>query len=76
MTVLREQVERETKFAMIAKKAREKPEEIFTSLAHHMNEEFLISSFRKLRKTAASGIDGKTCYDYELNLPVKNCRPL
>ena len=71
MTVLREEVERETKFAMIAKKARENPGEIFTSLAHHMNEEFLISSFRKLRKTASCGIDGKTCYDYELNLPVK-----
>ena len=71
MTVLREQLSRETKFAMIAEKARENPGEIFTSLSHYMNEEFLISSFRKLRKTAASGIDGKTCYDYELNLPVK-----
>ena len=71
MSLHREQLTRETKFAMIAKKARENPGEIFTSLAHYMNEEFLISSFRKLRKTAASGIDGKTCYDYELNLPVK-----
>ena len=59
MTVLREQSERETKFAMIAKKARENPGEIFTSLAHYMKEEFLISSIGKLRKSAASGIDGK-----------------
>jgi group II intron reverse transcriptase/maturase len=71
MTLHGEQVERETKFAMIAKKARENPGEIFTSLAHYMNEEFLTNCFRRLRKTAASGIDGETCCDYELNLPVK-----
>ena len=71
MTLHREQLERETKFAMIAKKARENPGEIFTSLSHYLSEEFLISSFRKLRKSSASGIDGETCYDYELNLLVK-----
>ena len=70
MTLHREQLERETKFARIAKKAQANPNEIFTSLSHHLSEEFLISSFRKLRKSAASGIDGKTSTDYELNLLV------
>jgi len=56
MTLHREQLERETKFARIAKKAQSNPDEIFTSLSHHLTEEFLISSFRKLRKSAASGI--------------------
>lgn len=68
MTLHREQLERVTKFARIAKKAQSNPNEIFTSLSHYLSEEFLISSFRKLRKSAASGIDGESCNDYELNL--------
>ena len=68
MTLHGEQLERETKFARIAKKARENPDEKFTSLAHYLTPEFLINSYRRLRKTAASGIDGTTYYDYELNL--------
>ena len=71
MSILREKAERETKFARIAKKARENPEEVFTSLSHYLSEEFLLSSYRKLRKTAASGIDGTTYYDYELDLLSK-----
>jgi group II intron reverse transcriptase/maturase len=70
MTLHREQLERETKFARIAKKAQANPEETFTSLSHYLSEEFLISSFRKLRKSAVSGIDGKTWGDYEFNLLV------
>ena len=53
---------------MIAKKARMNPEERFTSLSHYLTREFLIKSYRRLRKTAASGIDGKTYYDYEFSL--------
>ena len=71
MSIHREKIERETKFARIAKRARENPKEVFTSLSHYLSEEFLISSYRKLRKTAATGIDGKTYYDYELNLLTK-----
>jgi RNA-directed DNA polymerase len=58
MSLHREQLERETKFARIAKKARENPEEVFTSLAHYLSVEFLINSYRKLRKSAAPGMDG------------------
>jgi len=68
MTLLRERTTRETQFARIAQKARENPDEVFTSLAHYLTEEYLIASFRKLRKGAASGIDEVSCSDYELNL--------
>jgi group II intron reverse transcriptase/maturase len=36
-------------------------------LAHHLTEEFLVTSFRKLRKNAASGVDNVNAHDYELN---------
>ena len=59
---------RNTKFSRIKRKARENSDEVFTSLAHYLSEEYLIHSFRKLSKSAASGVDGKSVYDYELNL--------
>lgn len=68
MSLLRERSTRETQIAKIATKARSNVNEIFTSLSHYLTEEYLISSFRKLRKSAATGIDGETCEDYELNL--------
>jgi len=58
MTLHKEHLERETKFARIAKKARGNPDEVFTSLAHYLSVEFLINSYRKLRKSAAPGMDG------------------
>lgn len=70
MSLLRERSTRETKFAKIATKARSNANEIFTSLSHYLSEEYLLSSFRKLRKSSATGIDGETCADYELNLLV------
>ena len=68
MSLLRERSTRETQFAKIATKAQSNANEIFTSLSHYLSEEYLLSSFRKLRKSAATGIDGETCEDYELNL--------
>ena len=68
MTLLRERETRETKFRRIAQKALGNPDEVFTSLAHYLTEEYLITSFRKLRKGAVSGIDNVSCYDYELKL--------
>ncbi len=43
---------RQAKFSRIKRKAQESPTEVFTSLAHHLTEEYLLSSFLKLRKTA------------------------
>ena len=56
MEIHREITKRQTKFSCIKQKAKENPKEEFTSLAHHLTEEYLITSFRKLRKNAASGI--------------------
>ncbi len=63
MSLHRERKTRETKFGWIAGKAREEPEETFTSLAHYLTEEYLLVSFKKLRKTAAKGLDGVGCFD-------------
>ena len=68
MDLLGEIENRKTKFSCIKRKARENPEEVFTSLAHYLTEEYLTTSFRKLKKSAASGIDGKNAYEYETNL--------
>ena len=40
----------------------------FTALLHHIDEELLTASFRKLRKKAAAGIDGVTWHEYEQGL--------
>jgi group II intron reverse transcriptase/maturase len=41
---------------------------VFTTLAHHMDEDFLTEAFHQLRKDAAAGIDQMTVADYEPNL--------
>lgn len=68
MSLHRERELRETKFCLIANKAKESPKEVFTSLAHHLTEEYLESRFRKLRKKAAYGEDKVSYADYESNL--------
>jgi group II intron reverse transcriptase/maturase len=67
MDLLGEIANRQTKFSCIKRKAQENPAEVFTSLAHHLTEEYLTTSFRKLRKSAASGIDEVNANDYELD---------
>lgn len=71
MTLLSERAIRETKFRRIAQKAQENPNEVFTSLAHLITEECLITSFRKLKRGASVGVDSVSYYDYELNLLEK-----
>ena len=68
MDLLREAETRRTKFRRIAQKARENPGEVFTSLAHYLTEEYLLSSFSKLRRSAATGIDRVSCQEYEKHL--------
>lgn len=68
MDLHREIADRQTKFSCIKRKAQENPAEVFTSLAHHLTEEFLVTSYRKLRKSAASGIDEVNAYGYLLNI--------
>lgn len=40
----------------------------FTSLGHHLTEEWMHEAFRKTRKNGATGIDGTTATVYEENL--------
>jgi len=40
----------------------------FTALLHHVNVSLLRSSFYRLKKTAAVGVDGVTWHDYERDL--------
>lgn len=40
----------------------------FTALMHHITPQMLIDSFKKLKKSAAAGVDGVTWRDYEEGL--------
>jgi group II intron reverse transcriptase/maturase len=57
-----------TKLERVAKQAREYPEQAFTTLAHHIDVEFLREAYRRTRKDGAVGVDGQTASDYERDL--------
>ncbi len=65
----------ETKLRRIATKASKDSSFRFTSLFHLMTEELLLGCYERLRKNAASGIDGMTKETYAINLE-KNLRDL
>ena len=48
--------------------ARERKQERFTTLLHHMNVDLLRASFHALKKSAAPGVDGVTWRQYEEGL--------
>jgi group II intron reverse transcriptase/maturase len=52
----------------VAQKAREHPEWVFTTLAHHIDLDLLREAFRRTRKDGAVGADGMTGADYGQNL--------
>ncbi|MBU0909326.1 MAG: reverse transcriptase [Proteobacteria bacterium] len=58
----------ETKLLRIAETARKVPNCKFTSLFHLMDPELLRGCYERLRKDAASGIDGVTKEEYGRNL--------
>lgn len=39
-----------------------------TSLAYHMNIEWLEEAYRRTKKNGAAGVDGVTAEEYEANL--------
>lgn len=57
-----------TRLAQIAEQSKREPEMVFTTLAHHMDEDFLTEAFHQLRKDAAAGIDKMTVAEYSQNL--------
>lgn len=54
-----------TKLNRLSETARQKPGFKFRTLAHLINEEMLIESYRELKKTASAGVDDMTAKDYE-----------
>lgn len=57
-----------TKLQRIAQLAKEDPQRALTTLAHHIDIEFLKEAYRRTRKDGATGVDGQTAEDYEVNL--------
>ncbi|MDG2390461.1 MAG: hypothetical protein P8M30_14225 [Planctomycetaceae bacterium] len=57
-----------TKQHRIAALAKRSPELAFTSLSHLIDLERLLEAYRRTRKDGATGVDGVTAADYELNL--------
>jgi RNA-directed DNA polymerase len=55
----------------IRKVAKERKEERFTALFHHLSIEHLEEAFSELKENAAPGVDGLTWKDYEADLERK-----
>lgn len=51
--------------------ARERKQEKFTNLLHHLTIDLLRSSFRRLKKEAAPGVDGVRWAEYETGLEAR-----
>lgn len=54
--------------AGVRKAAKERKQERFTTLLHHVTTELLEESFRSLQRRAAPGVDGVTWQEYEEGL--------
>ncbi len=57
-----------TKQQRIAELARQMPDVSFTSLAYHIDLEWLREAYRASRKDSAAGVDGVTAEEYEREL--------
>jgi RNA-directed DNA polymerase len=53
-----------TKLERIAKLARERPDVALTTLAHHIDIDWLREAYRRTRKDGAPGIDGQNAMQY------------
>ena len=57
-----------TKIERIAKLAKEMPGVALTTLAHHIDREWLHEAHRRTRKDGAAGVDGQTAAEYAAHL--------
>jgi RNA-directed DNA polymerase len=57
-----------TKLQRIAKQAEDYPQTVFTTLAHHMDIDFLREAYRRTRKDSTPGVDGITAKQYKEEL--------
>lgn len=58
-----------TKLRRIATLAKQMPDAALTTLAHHIDVEFLEEAHRQTRKDGAVGVDGETADEYAEDLP-------
>lgn len=54
--------------ARVNEAARRSRRTRFTALLHHVDDEALLRAFRRQRRAASAGVDGRTVADYEQNL--------
>jgi RNA-directed DNA polymerase len=64
-----------TKLGRIAELARNAPTMAFTTLAHHIDVDWLREAYRRTRKDGATGVDGKSAEEYAQKLD-ENLRSL
>ena len=64
-----------TKLQRIAELAKNAPEMAFTTLAHHIDVDWLREAYERTRKDGATGVDGQTASEYATNLE-ENLRSL
>src|SRR4051794_40464845 len=57
-----------TKRRRIATLARDSPQAALTTLAHHIDIDWLREAYRRTRKDGAVGVDGQTATDYAADL--------
>ena len=57
-----------TKQQRIAELARNGPEMAFTTLAHHIDIDWMLAAHARTRREGAVGVDGQTAEEYEVNL--------
>ena len=57
-----------TKLLRIAELAKGAPEMVLTTLAHHIDIEWMREAYRRARKDGATGVDGQTAAEYAANL--------
>src|SRR4051812_50209851 len=57
-----------TRRRRIAELARRSPQAAFTTLAHHIDIDWLLEAYRRTRKDGAVGVDGQTAAAYAADL--------
>src|SRR5829696_433501 len=57
-----------TRRQRIAELARRSPQAALTTLAHHIDIDWLFEAYRRTRKDGAAGVDGQTATDYAVDL--------
>ena len=57
-----------TRRRRIAETARRSPQAALTTLAHHIDMDWMLEAYRRTRKDGAAGVDGQTATDYAADL--------